>query len=528
MHDQRSRRGLIRGGLALLLAGAAAISAAVAGAPTAMAHVGDGFKTYGDATRASLPHYTVRLTSTIEEAALRDGLRNAISQIEAATSTRITLAAGRTQATASPPYGEIHVIIGTTYSACGSTDGCGAITRLTNNNGFTYNASGLINLRASVFEGTTAFQRSMIAHELGHTLGLDHSDDSAQLMHGTVTSADGGTYKAGDIRGLQYLARSTPGAPSIARSIALDAPSERQAFYADASGELRHSYWDATAGEWRDTRLHDSAIHARTGSPIVSNEAGTQVFFVSTANRLANSYYSDGAWATRYLSGDDVQVQAGSDLELANGKLYFVSAAGTLHNAYWSNSRWNFAGLNNDVRPRAGSALEVNDASTQLFFVSTTNRLANAYYSNGQWQTAHLTGDDVAVRGGSDLALANGKVFFQRSDGTLYNAYWSNSRWNFAGIHNGVVPLAGSPIETNENATQVFFVSTQNRVANAYYSAGAWDSRHLTNDDRPVTPGSDLALSDGHVFFVNANSKLEHAYYTTRWEFSTIGGWPGS
>ncbi len=52
--------------------------------------------------------------------------------------------------------------------------------------------------------GGRAEVRSVVLHEIGHLLGLDHVDDTSQIMH-EYSSPEVTTYQAGDLAGLEAL-----------------------------------------------------------------------------------------------------------------------------------------------------------------------------------------------------------------------------------------------------------------------------------------------------------------------------------
>ena len=54
-----------------------------------------------------------------------------------------------------------------------------------------------------MFGGRSRAQELILAHELGHVLGLDHVDDSGELMNPQYVGQDG--FGEGDLKGLAIL-----------------------------------------------------------------------------------------------------------------------------------------------------------------------------------------------------------------------------------------------------------------------------------------------------------------------------------
>ncbi len=67
-----------------------------------------------------------------------------------------------------------------------------------------YIISGFLNLNSSVDWSDTDMLFGVALHEIGHVLGLDHSDDSSSIMY-YLYSSDLRTLQPDDIAGIQYL-----------------------------------------------------------------------------------------------------------------------------------------------------------------------------------------------------------------------------------------------------------------------------------------------------------------------------------
>lgn len=202
-----SRWAAVAGVVALLTAGS------VVAPPAAHAawDSGQGF-VVNNSTVQDRPRYTIRFANSSIESLARPYLQRSVAEIHTVVNTRITFGGVGPQTGAAT---EIYVR-GATSGSCGSSpwgswDGCGAY-KLSSN----YVGSSEVVLRTSAFSKSPAYLSALVAHELGHALGLHHTTDPAQLMHGTIQPTDyvpSGTYKTGDRNGLRFLARNTP-APS--------------------------------------------------------------------------------------------------------------------------------------------------------------------------------------------------------------------------------------------------------------------------------------------------------------------------
>ncbi|GAB3572866.1 hypothetical protein GCM10027406_00470 [Leifsonia lichenia] len=157
--------------------------------------------------------YTVRLVDTpgIEE--MRAAVKASVDDVNAQHAARLTLAPGVTAARVASA-GEILVAIDDTK--CPTSAGC-ASPGVRWMEGEYHAVSGLAWITPQVLRYTADQKQHVVAHELGHTLGLAHYDQThqgaTQLMH--FASYEATTLRTGDLAGLRFLSNPTLIAPSI-------------------------------------------------------------------------------------------------------------------------------------------------------------------------------------------------------------------------------------------------------------------------------------------------------------------------
>lgn len=495
---------------AALVAVALAVPGTGAHAATS-SYVGDGFTIYDSSAKTS-PTYTIRFASTSVRDTTKTYLDKAIAEIHAKTNTRIGY--NPTVGADTGAGNEIFISSGTT-SPCGSSgwDGCGGHSL---SGGFV--SQGWVVFRTAAFSKSTAYLHAMVAHELGHSMGLMHHSSTASLMHPTVDSTDyatGVAYKTGDINGFRYLARSTPapapatkGTPGQSR---ISTTTTTDIYYVDSSDRIANAY--VKDGAWHTASIGGAV---RDDSPIISPERH-RIYFVDRNNRLANAYQVDGQWIVTTVG--TILVKAGSGLASPNASyVYYVNTDGKLATAYYSGGQWNTGVIGG--APRAGTPLS-SPAQGKVYFFDTSNRLSNAWYTT-QWNVASIGG---TARAGSGLTSPDGpNVYFVDTSNRVVNAWHTAGVGWRLGAMGGAV-RAGSPLDSPEEG-RVFFFDTSNRLANAYVVDGAWVFNPVTGTGRA---GSGLDAPTGdveNVYFAEPGGALAHAWYSGGWRSAAIGGTP--
>lgn len=204
-----------------------------------------------------LPRYTVRLRSDATAEALRPYVVQAATAASAATGVELVIASGTTTAT-EPNTAEILVDV-TDQSPCGplgsvGTVGCGGPTWWSDGlPGGDLITVGNVWITPAWQSFSEADRRGLVAHELGHVLGLDHTVEvfqgSQQLMYPSLNGVT--TYLAGDQAGLRSVWAGRPNA-------AYPYPSWEA--YVDAQ------IWDFTGVESTTAKQREVAAKLRAGT----------------------------------------------------------------------------------------------------------------------------------------------------------------------------------------------------------------------------------------------------------------------
>ncbi len=289
---------------------------------------GPGFKTF-DIVERNQAGYTFRLVATPEVESYRDDVTRAAADLTVATGGTYTVAAG-TIADRDPVDGEVLVRV-TADSPCGSlvsggAIGCGGpdVFGSTATRGDVWLSPDLDTFSATV-------QNTVVAHEVGHALGLAHFDalyeGKYQVMR-SYAADDLDSYRSGDIGGLVFLFPPPPPANDPFAGAVELAPGEGsrsgttvsatgQAGEPDHGGGGRSVWYRATAPAASPARLV-VASHGEKSRAYLAPYTGASVGALTDASTLALSYGTDGMrLAVAVPAATSVHVAADTYVETA-------------------------------------------------------------------------------------------------------------------------------------------------------------------------------------------------------------------
>lgn len=407
--------------------------------------------------------------------------------------------------------------------------------------------------------------QSVAVHEAGHTLGLDHPKDCAQVM-GVVSSTQGclapGTTKrnlgTGDQNGVRALYPpppppvswnfeklegdgysispfNSPFNPDVGKApVAIQFGATLQLFYYDATnGDLRRAW---AAPNWQFQVLDGAGDTGQTPAVVVYNSV-LHVFYYDATNGNGNLRH---AWSSGNLTSWTFQtVDGAGGLNPNLGQtptatvfggaiqLFYYDASNTNLRHAWSTNgtSWSFLNLDGDLGSIGGlnadlgydPAVTVNNDVLQLFYYAAAlpgqpygslGNLRHAWKDGAGWHFENLDGDPGSI-GGLNADL-------------------------------GRNPAVTNYTISNYNTLQLlYYDATNTNLRHAWADAAGWHFENLEGDPGSISRyssdvgGMPTIISSGGVlqsFYYEYNGgNLRHGWSdATGWHFENLDGMGGS
>jgi hypothetical protein len=394
---------------------------------------------------------------------------------------------------------------------------------------------------------------STALHELGHSLGLEHSSVSNAVMFANLNGAT--TLHADDVKSIQSLypfqwqerdiflevAQSSDETPTPIMAVGdpcsyLD-PSGRSAhqhvIYRGEDNGIHELAWNPTS--WQYVRLFDAVA----GRPVdaasdpfgyvdLSDRSALQhVFYRGIDGHIHELSWNPNSWAYQDLF-DLVLANTGHVAVLAVGEphgyidytgkssvqhVFYRGVDGHIHELAWSPTRWEYRDLFVSVQ---GPDIPVEAAGDPFAYIDWT--------------------------GVSSLQ----HVFYRGIDGHIHEFSWKPSQWEYRDLF-GTIAAEGRVLPTlargepcgfidgtgRSSVQHVFYRDIEDKVTELAWNPSAWESRDLItsvlNDTgvRSATAAGDPSgfvdfkgfSSHQHLFFRSSRGHLQElAWSTCRWE----------
>lgn len=465
--------------------------------------------------------YTLRLVSNGQGdvETMRSSAQRAAAQVLRQTGIEITVAPGTVPDTPTdrePVAGEILLSIDSTATCRSPTwAGCGGPRRFVawrNGTREAVYSAGRIWVRPAYTTEPLLERDHLVAHELGHVLGLGHFADlyggQVQVMNGSgaVGSWDAKEFRAGDLNGLSHVVRGSSTVrddrPAVVEGFGDVGPStfvtgndRRVRVSTEVAGVP--SAWSSLGG---DSRSSPAVVRRRDGS--------VDVFVLwtdgSVRHKTIGANGVESAWRTTPLSG--VSAPAASIRRAPNNAIgwivdvvvrgpsndFIVSSYNTL-NDRWDPLPYSIGG----AFQSAPSITSYFDGGIHIYGRGTDDGVYQKGWDGRAWSNWGWLGGITTTTSPSVTTWYDGNVEMavRGPDGFVYHAGMANGVWSSSWNQIAGSRSTSAPTLSSASWGQLAVTTRQGeQVARKEYENGWWGWDQFGNPETPASPPAHSAI----------------------------------
>lgn len=346
---------------------------------------------------------------------------------------------------------------------------------------------------------------TVVLHEIGHSLGMAHSEDPDAVMF------------------------STPEAEKVFSELQIDDIAGILSLYAANLGEWQHGWVDP---DWTSSEFNiDGDIEA--------DPNGGQVRYRTSNGMMAHKYYSNGSWHTAHLAPDwsnsNKHVHADGDIAIVpNGQTFYRGDDNKVQMYRYSNSDWHHAYIEPDWNDNQHDVIGSIEAapSGQVRYHARNDRMANLFWTSANGWTREYTAPPSApatwdiytqyTAGGTLYATGaiavgpDGHTYYHGSDDRIQSFRRVNGVW----AHAWIGPNPGfstwhvkGDIEAANKV--VYYHGVDDRLqAFEWSSSTGWQHRWIlpTNDTNWDIAGDIEIAPSGDVRYLRPDGRIANLY----------------
>lgn len=268
------------------------------------------------------------------------------------------------------------------------------------------------------------------------------------------------------------------------------------------------------------------------------------IFSIGTDNKIHQIYWTGYYWQDETMPITYTSLaRYDSDITKDNlGNIYFIGDDNRIHRVYWSAGQWQESPLNisspQNVKMNSSIA---SDGVGNVYFISLTDNKVHRMKKVGtSWQEETLLPSQSIVMLNTDLECDNlGRVyFFSNSDYKLHFLYLNNGVWIDQALNpahpstvrkqfvlgSGFICKSSIAIDQTNN---VFFVGSDNRIHEFYFSNGVWIETTLSPSapqnvrNNSIDNRNSLVADNYNIYFIASDNSVHHYYWNQQWYETT-------
>ena len=338
-------------------------------------------------------------------------------------------------------------------------------------------------------------------HEIGHLLGMYHSDVAGSVMYPTVS--DNHTKRAltaDDLGGIKKLYPPLPpswenmgGVIQGEVSVVSWAANRLDLFVRGTDNKMYHKWWNGSA--WGPSLTGWESLGGNlAGVPCAVSWGPNRldIFARGPGGELLHKWWSGSAWGPSLTGWETLGTGLTSDpVAVCWGPnrldVFARGPGGAVVHKWWNGSAWgpSISGLENmgGVIQGEPSVVAWGPNRLDVFVRGTDNAVWHKAWNGSQWKPSVtgweslggvITSDPVAVAWGPNRL----DIFVRGTNGAVFHKWWNGSAWgpsvtgweNMGGVIQGKTAVAA----WSANRLDLFVRGTDNAVWHKWWNGSSW------------------------------------------------------
>lgn len=367
--------------------------------------------------------------------------------------------------------------------------------------------------------------RRTLAHELGHTIGLRHTDwiengepvsnfganlipntthdDVNSVMNIIVCYMNWTGFSNDDVVAIINLYPNFTWSTAATAGIYAEPQSNialsnsNKLYYVRQDNIIGVTYPNGSS--WSNAYF-PSFYPAGEGTDLLWDNESNGLFYTDQYGNLGRIYYSSG-WYYESPNGFQASLNGGLTMD-QDSRLFFLKNNGTLASTKKINGSW-ISTLHNALPTAFPESDLAYDLVTQsVFYVASNNStICRAIKTGSVWNTYEYTAGNNAAPNSSIAQDQYGKTYYIKENGVLSVTWKEGGTWTSHNFNNFPKASLNSSLVWNPTRNELYYVTDPQELIRVFYENGTWSYNKISRKIKELAVNK-LTYNNDHVYYL--------------------------